>query len=358
CDSVRVLNLMVLPAITTTFEISICDGESYEGYTETGVYSDTYITAGGCDSTRVLNLTVLPTLYSSINAQVCEGEEYEGYTMSGVYTDIFTAYNGCDSIRTLELEVLPAFSTQVNRTICAGEEYQGYSQTGVYTDAYTAANGCDSIRILNLMVVPAIDTVQIEQFSCDSTALGVFTETLASQDGCDSTVVTTVLFAPIEPNLEVQPASIGANNGSASVSPTGGQAPYTIQWSNGSTGTPISGLAPGAYSVRVSDATGCSVTLDFEIEQVSNLREIPSLEYFNLFPNPASQHVYLEWQFSLWEEGVLIVQDFLGREVHRETFRGKAHHTEIGIEQLPAGVYQARLIVNKGEVAKFLAVQH
>lgn len=41
---------------------------------------------------------------------------------------------------------------------------------------------------------------------------------------------------------------------------------YTIQWSNGATTEDIAGLAPGIYSVTVSDISGCTASDTFEVE--------------------------------------------------------------------------------------------
>jgi gliding motility-associated-like protein len=50
------------------------------------------------------------------------------------------------------------------------------------------------------------------------------------------------------------------NNGSASVTPTGGTTPYSYTWSpGGQTTAGISSLASGTYSVIVNDSKGCSV---------------------------------------------------------------------------------------------------
>lgn len=46
--------------IETTIELTICDGEEYEGYSETGIYEDTFAASNGCDSIRQLALIVLP----------------------------------------------------------------------------------------------------------------------------------------------------------------------------------------------------------------------------------------------------------------------------------------------------------
>ena len=54
------------------------------------------------------------------------------------------------------------------------------------------------------------------------------------------------------------PSACGAADGSITAVATGGAAPYTYTWSNGSVGATISGLAAGPYEVLVTDATGCT----------------------------------------------------------------------------------------------------
>jgi len=56
------------------------------------------------------------------------------------------------------------------------------------------------------------------------------------------------------------PATCSSADGSATVTATGGSAPYTYAWSNGGTTTTISNLTPGNYGVTVTDATGCDAT--------------------------------------------------------------------------------------------------
>jgi hypothetical protein len=47
--------------------------------------------------------------------------------------------------------------------------------------------------------------------------------------------------------------------------PSGGTAPYTLQWSNGSNSTNVSGLCAGVYTVIITDATGCSNTFTIPV---------------------------------------------------------------------------------------------
>ncbi len=64
----------------------------------------------------------------------------------------------------------------------------------------------------------------------------------------------------------------GANDGTASVSVTsGGVGPYTYSWSNGSTMSSITGLAPGTYSVTVRDINGCTAVTSVTITEPNAL---------------------------------------------------------------------------------------
>ncbi len=58
--------------------------------------------------------------------------------------------------------------------------------------------------------------------------------------------------------------------GTASVQISGGTAPYTILWSNGSTATNLSNLCAGTYTVNVTDATGCSMNAQTTVSATSN----------------------------------------------------------------------------------------
>jgi gliding motility-associated-like protein len=191
CDTIRILNLTFLPHSSENLTDTICQGNSYLGYTFTGIYIDTLISSNGCDSIRTLNLTVLPNSSANITQTICQGNLYLGYTSTGTYVDILIGSNGCDSIRTLNLTVLPNSSTNITQTICPGNSYLGYTSTGIYIDTLISSNGCDSIRTLNLTVLPN-SSANITQTICQGnsylgyTSTGIYIDTLISSNGCDS----------------------------------------------------------------------------------------------------------------------------------------------------------------------------
>ncbi len=94
---------------------------------------------------------------------------------------------------------------------------------------------------------------------------GIYTVTVTDQASCSAT--RSVVIA----NVNVIQASISStthnncfngNNGSMSLLVSGGTAPYTYNWSNGGTTSTISQLSSGSYSVVVTDAHGCSISLE------------------------------------------------------------------------------------------------
>ncbi len=91
-------------------------------------------------------------------------------------------------------------------------------------------------------------------------AMGINNEVLASGNGF---VASLANLAPCQPvlNLTMVPTNPGCGNttGSACVTVTGGNSPYTYFWQpGGQTTSCITGLSAGTYTVTVTDANGCN----------------------------------------------------------------------------------------------------
>ena len=173
CDSTVITELSILPNEETTAEYTICQGSSIQVGTSTydsqGIYLDTLQTINGCDSIVNSILFVLPEITSSDEMTICKGGTYDYngtiLTSEGVYTEIFTTSSGCDSTVYLSLFVTePPIGYEVE-TICIGEvlNFGGIdiSESGIYFDTVQSSDGCDSLVRLELSVIDCSVDLQI-----------------------------------------------------------------------------------------------------------------------------------------------------------------------------------------------------
>ena len=100
--------------------------------------------------------------------------------------------------------------------------------------------------------------------------------TVTDNDGC-SDVDSVMLNIPNALEIEITHQDVSChsdNDGSASVSISGGTSPYSILWSNGVTTADNPNLYPGTYSVTVTDNNGCSLTDDVTLVKIPSPRII------------------------------------------------------------------------------------
>ena len=209
CDSVILLDLVVLNIPPTDVAVSICNGQSYTfgntTYTTAGNYQATFSSIDGCDSLVNLTLTVENILEESLSTSICEGESYtvgnSVYTQAGQYSDSFVTAEGCDSIFYLDLNIIEPVETNLNETICDGEVFMvgndSYSNAGTYQNTLIANSGCDSIVNLVLNVLQNPETALTETICPGESVLvgnttysnaGSYQEVLVANNGCDSIV--------------------------------------------------------------------------------------------------------------------------------------------------------------------------
>jgi hypothetical protein len=109
------------------------------------------------------------------------------------------------------------------------------------------------------------NSATIEDLS--SLAAGIYRVTVTDANGCTVIVSDEVLQPqPLVLTAEVVHAACAAGtDGSIDLTVAGGTSGYTYSWSNGATTEDITGLAPGSYTVTVTDANGCTKSLTVQV---------------------------------------------------------------------------------------------
>lgn len=93
---------------------------------------------------------------------------------------------------------------------------------------------------------------------------GVHTVTVSDKSGCSAVASVTISenLDPLQVSMVINNENkcAGAAEGSVSVTVRGGKNPYKITWNQGGSGSEISSLASGTYTVTVTDAAGNAQT--------------------------------------------------------------------------------------------------
>jgi hypothetical protein len=281
------------------------------------------------------------TLQYSINGAVFTTSPTFNGLAGGTYTVYVRDANGC--LTTEEVVIDEPSELVVNASLsvvsCAGGDdgvvnLSVSGGTGPYF--YMWSNGESTEDIFHLTA-------------------GTYSVTISDENGCDATASYTIAQAstPLIVNGTVNNASSGTSaDGSIDLTPSGGSAPYSFNWSNGATTEDVNNLLPGLYTVIVTDIYGCSSSTSFLVGITTAIEG--GLNEFNivLYPNPATDRTVVESNGEPMQE--LIVFDVVGHKVME--MQVNAQRAELDLSGLSAGNYIVKVKVNESVLVKRLQV--
>ncbi|HXA01880.1 MAG TPA: T9SS type A sorting domain-containing protein [Cytophagaceae bacterium] len=141
------------------------------------------------------------------------------------------------------------------------------STMGQMTVSFTATNSCNHDGTATATVTGGTAPYSYKwYYSGLTTVIGTGSSLSGLIDGIYRVAVTDAnnqiqdSYVKVSPffTFTVSTTPVTCNNdGAATVTPTGGTAPYTYSWSSGQTTQSISNLSVGSYSTFVTDASGC-----------------------------------------------------------------------------------------------------
>jgi|GEM_PF-2561099 len=186
------------------------------------------------------------------------------------------------------------FDTPIDVPQTAQPEEQLVTQETFSKYSFTVADNNVSISSVNFNagnINITLDIIDPAQNEISTTLNYIFHDDLNNHSGSFPVVVTSACAGS---DLAV---TATANGNSATATATGGVPPYTYSWSNGATGETATGLAPGSYTITVTDANGCSATASVVVEDnpeesSGEIQFTLSGEYYT-FPDGQWQTQYL-----------------------------------------------------------------
>lgn len=191
-------------------------------------------------------------LWTTLDGNIASGENilYARFDATGTYTlTVQNTQNGCTASDNMEVTQSPPVTvsaSQLASVNCFGGTTGTVKATpggGSGSYSYAWSNGSQTATVTGL-------------------GAGTYTITATDAEGCTATASVTLTQPPaLQAAVSATPqTTYGVNNGTATVAPSGGTPPYSVQWSSGAMVLSIGALAPGPYTVTVTDNKGCTVS--------------------------------------------------------------------------------------------------
>lgn len=252
-----------------------------------GTYTITVKDALGCSSTRTVTITQPPAITLSVTpagascgtpngtATPTVGGGTPGYTyawnptgqttstatglLAGNYTLTVTDANGCTKTATASVTVTNGPSANA---------------TGTNVSCNGGSNGSATATQIG-GTAPYTYSWSNSQTTQTATGLGVgtYTVTITDVNGC-SAIATISITQPTALSTSITSTTVfcsGGNNGTATVTASGGTPGYTYAWNTtpAQTSATATGLTAGSYSVLIADANGCTSTKTVTVAQLT-----------------------------------------------------------------------------------------
>jgi hypothetical protein len=186
-------------------------------------------------------------------------------------------------------------------------------------------------------------------------AAGNYSVTVTDASGCALTATTHIsqpatFFTLMSSSTQ---ATSGAN-GTATVGATGGTGAFSYVWSTNppQTTATATGLAPGLYEVTVSDGSGCHLVDTVFVAFPAGINETGN-NIFSIYPNPASDVVYIKMTGSHSNSYSISVADMSGRIV----IVNEASSGMINTSSLSDGIYVLKISTEVGNYTSRFVVQ-
>lgn len=314
-------------SVTVTDTVGGCSGTATASVNNTGAATlsaaETDVTCNGA-STGAVNITVTggtsPLTYLWNNGATTE--DVTGLA-AGTYIITVTGNDGCASTSTSVISEPAAITSSVAATnaSCNGGtdgSVNLLASGGTGTLTYLWSNGATTEDISGV-------------------GAGTYTVVIMDANSCADTASATVA-EPSAINLSYAVTDAVGNTGAVNLTATGGTGSLSYLWSNGATTEDISGLAPGTYSVTVTDANSCQSDTSATVLSTGISEEKVNTS-FSVFPNPNRGVFNVQFNNGKGQYS-LMLRNVIGQVIYSErvVINGNASR-HIDLSNIGQGIY-------------------
>lgn len=244
----------------------------------------------GCTATAATNVVESAAVTASIASQtnvLCNGASNGAASVAagggnGNYTYIWS--NGATTAAISNLGAGTYIATVTDGENCTATVSVAITQPGVLAvNASATAQTANGVNDGTATAAPTGGTAGYEYVwsnggitqTITDLAPGNYTVTVADANGCTAVQTVTVnsFNCALSASISGTNATcFGANNGTATITLAGAADPIIYEWNNGANTQSVANLAPGLYTVNITDGNNCPASLDIFITEPAQLQ--------------------------------------------------------------------------------------
>ncbi|MEZ4964687.1 MAG: HYR domain-containing protein [Saprospiraceae bacterium] len=215
--------------------------------------------AGACDGAVQLDVTGINLPVNVLWSNGASGNALDGLC-PGDYAATLTDAAGCTQTQFAQIIVQDIQAPVLN---CQNNISTGFCNATVSFSPPQITDNC-TINLQQLQLISGLPSGSV--FPIGTTVQTYrYTDNAGNTGQCSFTVT---VHAPATLSLAATNASCaGQCDGLAAISVSGGQGPFSVQWSNGASGINAGNLCAGFYSATITDGSGCQQFQSANINQ-------------------------------------------------------------------------------------------
>jgi hypothetical protein len=189
--------------------------------------------------------------------------------------------------------------------------------------------------------------------SAQNLSAGTYTVTVSDSHHCTVTATTQITQPATGLTATVSSTGSTGTNGTATITATEGAGTLSYLWSpSGQTTSTATALAPGAYTVTVTDSLGCTLSGSVTVSNLSGISEIDNNALI-IYPNPVSDQLHISIEGKVQTQMTILISDMSGRVV----LTNNTTSGTINVSSLANGVYVIKVNSEDKVYLKHITIQ-
>lgn len=217
------------------------------------------------------------------------------------------------------------------------------------------SNGTEELAFDNICVsatsVCTNDTTEITETTCDSTQISVGERLLQNVDGCDSLIITTTILDTLpDAGADAMISLVEGDSVNLDTIVTVAGGSYNLDGDSIANLFVSEGLGDTMLTVTYTVVSGNTCPDDVATIEITITKNTTSIDllsnrkgFFELYPNPAKELIYLRMEESLSHAVEVEILNLLGQVILKAEIEWGNSSRQIDISMLEPGIYTIRL---------------